>query len=238
MKRRKNALSKLKRADQPDWDGMYRDGTPPWETGIPARELVRVLSEGRIAKGIALEIGCGTGADAVYLARQGFELTAIDSSPMALDRARTRAELAGASICFVLDDVFKFGRTSGPFDFVYDAGFYHFVRRTDLERFLDVLWRVTRPGSYYLTLAGATGEEAEGGPPQVSQEEIRLELGRLFEFVDLRPFRFESPRRPEGYLGWSCLMRRPKPAAGSFVSQEATVTASDGAVGAGSYGEI
>jgi SAM-dependent methyltransferase len=197
---------------------MYREGTPPWETGLPAAELVRTVREGLLPRGAALELGCGTGADAVYLASSGFDVTAVESSPTALDRARTRAELAGVSICFVLDDVFKFARNCGTFDLVYDAGFYHFIRRTDLDRFLDVLWRVTHPGSYYFTLAGATGEEAEGGPPQVSQEQIRLELGRLFEFVHLRPFQFESPKRPEGYRGWSCLMRRPLPAESAIVA--------------------
>jgi SAM-dependent methyltransferase len=195
---------------------MYREGTPPWETGIPAGELVRVIEEGLVPRGTALELGCGTGADAVYLAQKGFEVTAVESSPTALDRARTRAELAGAWIRFVLDDAFRFARICGPFDLVYDAGFYHFIRRHELDRFLDLLWRVTCPGSYYFTLAGATGEEAEGGPPQVSETQIRLELGRLFEFIHLRPFRFESPQRPEGYLGWSCLMRRPQPADHAF----------------------
>jgi hypothetical protein len=79
----------------------------------------------------------------------------------------------------------------------------------DLTRFLDLLWRLTRPGSYYLVLAGSDQEVAEGGPPQVSEEDLRMELGRLFEFVHLRPCRVESPRREEGYLGWSCLARRP-----------------------------
>lgn len=190
---------------------VYREGTPPWETGLPARELVRVVEEGLLPRGSLLELGCGTGADTVYLARKGFEVTAVDFSPTALDRARTRAEMSDVSIRFVLDDVFRFARNSGSFDVLYDAGFYHFIRQTDLDRFLDLLWRVTRPGSYYLTLAGASGEEGEGGPPQVSEDEIRCELGRLFEFRHLRPFRFESPRRPEGYLGWSCLLHRPHP---------------------------
>ena len=72
------------------------------------------------------------------------------------------------------------------------------------------MWRVTRPGSYYLTLAGSDRETAEGGPPQVSKRQIRHELGRLFEWVHLRPFRFESPYRKRGYRGWSCLMKRPE----------------------------
>jgi methyl halide transferase len=204
-------LPRPKRAGLPDWETIYREGTPPWETGVPAGELVQVLREGLVPRGSLLELGCGTGADSVHWARKGFEVTAVEASPTALDRARTRAELCGVSIRFVLDDVFRFARNSGSFDVIYDAGFYHFIRQLDLDRFLDLLWRVTHPGSYYFTLAGATSEEAEGGPPQVSEEEIRSELGRLFEFIHVRPFRFESPRRPEGFLGWSCLLRRPQP---------------------------
>jgi SAM-dependent methyltransferase len=208
---RRDELARPNRAELPDWETMYREGTPPWETGYPASELMRVVQDGCVPRGSLLELGCGTGADTVYLARQGFEVTAVDSSPTALDRARTRAGLCGVSVRFVLDDAFRFARTSGAFNVIYDAGFYHFIRQLDLDRFLDLLWRITQPGSYYLTLAGATGEQAEGGPPQVSEEQIRCELGRLFEFLHLRPFRFESPRRPEGYLGWSCLLRRPQP---------------------------
>ena len=193
----------------PDWDAIYRRGTPPWETGRAAGELIRVIREGVIRPGSALDLGCGTGADAICLARHGFDVTAVDSSPTAMERARNRAEQEDVLARFVLADVFEFALTAGQFDLIYDAGFYHFIRRTDLDRFLDMLWRVTRPGSYYLALAGSSRESAEGGPPQVSEDEVHDELGRLFEFVHLRPFKFESPGRTEGYLGWSCLMRRP-----------------------------
>jgi len=198
-----------KSTELPDWDTIYRQGTPPWETGYPSGELVRILDEGAIEPGETLELGCGTGVDAVFLARRGFDVTAVDSSPLALERARVRAEREDVLARFVLDDVFQFGRTAGQFDLVYDAGFYDFIREFDLTGFLDLLWRVTRPGSYYLALAGSTRERASGGPPRVSKEQIRDELGRLFDFVHLRPFRFESPHRKQGYLGWSCLMQRP-----------------------------
>mgnify|MGYP005840028653 CR=1 FL=1 len=192
-----------------DWDAMYREATPPWETGRPASELVRMVQEGCLRPAPTLELGCGSGADAVFLASHGFDVTAVDFSPTAIERARTRAEQAGCGIRFVLDDVFNFAQTAEPADLVYDAGFYHFIRQGDLNRFLDLLWRITRPGTLYLTLAGRAGEEAEGGPPQVTEDEIRLELGRLFEFVHLRPCRLESPRRRDGYPAWSCFLRRP-----------------------------
>jgi len=193
-----------------DWDALYRRGTPPWETGETAGELIRVLDEGLVAPARVLEVGCGTGADAAFLANRGFEVTAVELAPTALERARRRAAMDGAQVCFVLDDVFDFARHAGTFDFVYDAGFYHFVRQTELSRYLDLLWRVTQPGSQCLVLAGATGERAEGGPPQVSEQDIRFELGRLFQFRHLRPCRLESPHRKEGYRAWSCLMERPK----------------------------
>jgi methyl halide transferase len=192
-----------------DWDSLYRMGTPVWETGRPSPELMRMIREGAVRPQRTLELGCGTGADAVFLAEHGFEVTAVDSSPTAIDRARTRAEQSGAVLRIVLDDVFAFAERCGTFNLVYDAGFYHYVRRTELTRFLDMLWRVTYPGSTYFSLAASAKERAEGGPPGVSEEEIRLELGRLFEFVHVRPFRFESPSRAQGYMGWSCLMRRP-----------------------------
>ena len=107
------------------------------------------------------------------------------------------------------EDVFEFGRSAGPFDLVHDAGLYHAVRQTRLEQYLDMLWRVTQPGSHYFCLAGGPGEMEEEGPPRVTEDEIHNELGRLFEFIHLRPTRLESPNRSEGCPAWSCFMRRP-----------------------------
>ncbi len=192
-----------------DWDAIYREGTPSWETGIPAGELVRFIDSKRIGRGSVLDVGCGTGADAVYMVRRGLEVTAVDSSPTAIERARVRAERDDALPRFVLADFFEFASIAGTFDFVYDAGFYHYVRTVALDRYLDGLWRVTRPGSYYMTFAAAPGEKHEGGPPAVSKRQLTNELGRLFEVVRLEQFRMLSPIAKDGILTWSCLMQRP-----------------------------
>jgi len=193
-----------------DWDAAYREGTPPWDAGKPHAELLRVLDEYNLHPQTVLEVGCGTGADAILLARRRFEVTAVDCSPIAVERARLRAEQHDALLRFVLADAFEFALKAGQFDFVYDAGLYHSIRETQLERYLDMLWRVTRPGSYFLCLAGATSEAEDDGPPQGGEEQIRNELGRLFEFVHLRPTRLESsdPNLHIHGAAWSCLMRR------------------------------
>jgi ubiquinone/menaquinone biosynthesis C-methylase UbiE len=176
---------------------------------VPHAEVTDVLDEYHLRPQTVLEIGCGTGADAILLARRRFEVTAVDCSPIAVERARLRAEQKDAWIHFVLADIFEFARSAGQFDLVYDCGVYHALRQVNLERYLDVLWRVTRPGSYYLCLAGAPDETADEGPPQVTEDEIRNELGRLFAFVHLRPTRLASTTRPEGHPAWSCLLQRP-----------------------------
>ena len=192
-----------------DWDASYREGTPLWETNGPSPELVRLVEEGLIARGTALEIGCGTGADAVYLVKKGFEVTAVDNSPTAIERARVRADREDALPRLLLADIFEFAPTAGQFDFVYDRGFYHHIRLFELDRYLDTLWRVTRPGSGYLTLAGAPREAGEEGPPQVTSRQLYNELGRLFEMVRLEQCRLTSAARGIDYPGWSCLMQRP-----------------------------
>ncbi len=77
---------------QATWDARYSESTRVW-SGEPNRRLVEQI-EGRPA-GRALDIGCGEGADAVWLARQGWSVTALDVSEVALERTRQHAEEAG-----------------------------------------------------------------------------------------------------------------------------------------------
>ena len=93
-------------------------------------------------------------------------------------------------------------------DLVFDRGCYHCCRRVDLDGYLATLRNVTRPGTVYLSLSGNANEQTEQGPPRVTEEEIRAELGGVFEVQQLRAFRFEDPGGVDGPLGWSCVMVR------------------------------
>jgi len=197
-------------SDAARWEERYRQGDTPWETGQPSSELKRVLDEAAIRPCRALELGCGTGASAVWLAQQGFEVTAFDLSPLAISRALRRANAAGVSVRFLVADVLNPPtELSGPFDFFFDRGCYHVVRREGPEAYLGTLRRLTRPGALGLVLAGNAREPHSPGPPVVSEGQIREELGSLFSIVQLREFRFDQVE-PDGtrFLGWSCLLRR------------------------------
>jgi SAM-dependent methyltransferase len=191
------------------WDRQYR--TPPiWDTGRPSSELARVLERYEILPCRAVEFGCGTGADAVWLARRGFDVTAVDVSPRAVRRARQRAWSAGVGVRLLACDLREARRFPGPFRFFFDRGCYGAVRRRDRDGYLAALGRVTAPGALALVLTGNADEpEDDVGPPVVSGRALRQEFGGPFEVVDLRRFRFD-PCGPDGrrYLAWSCLLRR------------------------------
>jgi hypothetical protein len=98
---------------------------------------------------------------------------------------------------------------TGPFDFFFDRGCYHVVRRDDVTAYLETLRRLTGPGAQGLVLAGNAREPHDPGPPVVSEQQIRAELGTHFDIVQLREFHFDQVEG-EGtrILGWSSLARR------------------------------
>jgi SAM-dependent methyltransferase len=190
-----------------DWNESYAAGNPPWDSGLVSKQLIRVLDTEKIPLGRAVELGCGTGTNAIYLASRGFDVMGLDCASVALEQARKKAEEAGAKVNFLEADLCRLNLELKPFEFIFDRGCYHSVRRFDIAGFLNSLKRLSRPGTRYLLLAG-NANEAGPGPPKVHEHEIRLDLERLFEIQFLREFRFEVPDPPEGFLAWSCLMTR------------------------------
>jgi methyl halide transferase len=196
-------------SEKEHWDSRYRAGDLPWDTGRPSAELMRRLQNHPVKPCRAIEFGCGTGSNAVWLALQGFDVTGIDISPRAIAAAQDRAKLAGVSVQFHCADVTDLPDLGPPFEFFFDRGCYHAVRRVDADGFLKTLGRITAPGAIGIVLTGNSKEEHKPGPPVVSEETIRAELGRSFEILSLEEFRFDQdeaggPR----FLGWSVLVRK------------------------------
>jgi ubiquinone/menaquinone biosynthesis C-methylase UbiE len=195
-------------SEQSRWNERYQAGDTPWDTGHPSTELIRTIQEEGIQPSRALELGCGTGTNAIWLAQQGFDVTAVDLSPLAIEQARHKTASAKVNVQLLQADAFNLP-PMGPFPFFFDRGCYHVVRRVDVDKFLASVQRVTQPGTIGLVLTGNAKEKHEPGPPVVSEQEIGQELGRLFEIVRLREFRFdEVVAQGIRFLGWSCLVRR------------------------------
>lgn len=192
-----------------DWNDSYKSGNLPWDTGHPSTELLRVISEKLVQPCRALEIGCGTGTNCVWLAQQGFEVTGIDVAPLAIEQAQQRAQAAGVQATFLTGDVLHLPDLGRPFEFFFDRGCYHAVRRSAPKEYALAIARKLAAGARGLILAGNAREPNVPGPPVVTEEQIRQELGLAFRIVDLHEFHFdEAPGVPARFLGWSCLVEK------------------------------
>jgi SAM-dependent methyltransferase len=199
-------------AEHPEWkwNDRYRDGELPWDTGRPSTELQKVIGRHGLQPCRAIEVGCGTGTNCVWLARQGFDVTGFDFAPLAIERAQERARDAGVQAMFLTASVFDLPDPGEPFEFFFDRGCYHAVRRDAPDEYALAVARQLAPGAHGLVLCGNAREPHDPGPPVVTEEELRRELGLAFEIVELTEFRFdEAPDVRESFLGWSVwLMRR------------------------------
>ncbi len=192
------------------WDSTYRrDSRPPWDKGFPSSHLKAAVESGRVKSGRAVVLGCGTGTNAIYLAKQGFNVTAIDIAPTALNLAEEKAKKASVRVDWQLADVLAPPVDLEPFDFIFDRGCYHGVRRSNALGYVEAAKRLSRPGSQILILAGNANEERHYGPPRVKEEELRGDFSADFEFVRLDTVRFDAINPNEqGALAWSALLRR------------------------------
>jgi SAM-dependent methyltransferase len=193
------------------WDGSYRGGKRPfWDAGVPSGELRRVVEQGIVRPGPAVDLGCGSGTDAIYLASKGFDVTAIDIAPTALSQGREKAERAGVKVRWLLANVLSLPRLE-PFQFIFDRGCYHEVRFDNAAAYVDTVRKLSQPGrTRFLLLAGNPNEApVQYAPPQVAEEDIRGDFSSLFDFEWLQETRFETSNpAARGPLAWSVMLRR------------------------------
>ncbi|MFF4790523.1 class I SAM-dependent methyltransferase [Streptomyces sp. NPDC001276] len=208
------------------WDGFYADRTRPvpFFADKPDENLVEWLERGLIGGRRALDLGCGPGRNALYLAERGFEVDAVDLSPQAIAWARERARETGAEVRFLCQDAFGSAGSplTGPYDLVYDSGCFHHLPPHRRISHLALLDRVLASGGHLaLTCfaAGAMGCELSDaelyrtsrlhGGLAYTPESLRRIFADLTA-VELRRMRDEpdgSPYFGEAFL-WAGLFRR------------------------------
>src|SRR5947207_5738682 len=132
--------------DPQHWDRQYRRGRVEWDTGAPSSELCRVLAAYSLSPCSAVDLGCGTGTNAIWLAERGFEVTAVDLSEEAVHLARQKAAARRADVRFIAANLIDAIALLGPFDFFLDSGCFPNVRRGAGDGYLRAVAGATRPG--------------------------------------------------------------------------------------------
>ncbi len=132
---------------------MYRFRQPPWDTGVTPPEVVSLVESGRVKPGRALDLGCGTGTNSIYLARHGFSVVGVDFASKAIEQARHKAEQEHLPVEFSRADVTRLDFLHDPFDLVLDIGCFHSLDPEGRSRYAAQLARLTGPGSRYMLYA-------------------------------------------------------------------------------------
>jgi cyclopropane fatty-acyl-phospholipid synthase-like methyltransferase len=186
---------------------MYAIGFTPWDRVMPT-ELKRIM-EGADAlpKGRALDVGCGKGTKAIYMAAHAWEVTGVDMVPRAVREARRRAAAAGVEVDFRLGDVTRLGElglTPG-YSLVFDFGCYHGLKSEQRDRYVQGVTALAAPGATLMMMAFTKAPPPF--PSGVSESELRERFGAAWELVRNEPS-FDTDTPPMVQVAWFWLTKR------------------------------
>lgn len=168
------------------WDLLYLFKKTPWDTGITPPEIVSMIDSGKLTVGRALDLGCGTGTNAIYLAQHGFETLGVDISGRAIAQAKRKARSAQLAdrVHFERGDVSLMRRwvAGRSIDFAYDIGCFHNLKPEARQRYAAALAAVLKPGATYMLYAFEPSADGRG----VGMEELARLFDRAFQLDGLR----------------------------------------------------
>jgi len=184
------------------FDKMYRE-TPlsgiPWNSETPPMALIELVVNETVRPCRAIDLGCGAGNYAIYLASRGFEVTGVDSSPAVIGIAQENARKRGVSCRFVVADLLgDLPEVQDTFGFAYDWALLHHIYPEDRKRYVKNVCRLLDPGALYLSVAFSETDTLLGGSGKYrttpngailyfsSEAEMRDLLSPHFVIRDLR----------------------------------------------------
>ena len=170
------------------WDLMYLT-RPPWDSDRPLPALVALVEAGRLTPGQALDLGCGTGTNAIYLAQRGFTVAGVDIASRAIAQARHKAQEAGVAVDFRVGDVTDLPADLGPRDLALDVGCFHSLPAAGKPAYVRSLRRVLRPGGMFLLWAFLRDPQRPRplfGPKGVTEEEVHTLFAPFFRIVEVQ----------------------------------------------------
>ena len=153
----------------------YAEGDVPWDDDLPPPEVVTLAAQ--LAPGRALDLGCGYGRTAIYLARLGWQVDGVDFVPQAVAGAAARAAAAGVAdrARFHAHSVTDLAFLSPGYDFAVDVGCMHALSLEQIRAYLGELARLLRPGGHFLLFVRLDDEESDEpeGPPTINEQALR-----------------------------------------------------------------
>jgi SAM-dependent methyltransferase len=195
----------------PEFFDKAYEGAPPWEIGRPQDDVVRLEGRGGF-KGKVLDVGCGTGENALFLASKGLEVLGIDRAPAAIEKARARAvERKIENVTFEVADALELAKLKKTFDTVLDSGLFHVLSDAGREKYAKSVAKAVKNRGALHILCFSTDEPPGEGPRRVGEREL-IELFNMKGWLveEVSEARFETTMHPEGARAWLATFTRLK----------------------------
>ena len=162
------------------WEDAYKT-RPPWDIGRPQPAFVELVQAGELNQGRVLDVGRGTGENALYLAERGFSVIGVDLSTRAIDAAKTKGSERKLKVDFRLANALSLDFKNAYFDNAIDSGLFHTFNDNDRAVFALEIARVLKTDGKYFMLCFSDKEPTNwGGPRRVTREEIEATFSPLF----------------------------------------------------------
>jgi ubiquinone/menaquinone biosynthesis C-methylase UbiE len=186
-----------------DFAEMYAEGIPPWQIDRPQPEVIRLIEHGKFESPV-LDLGCGTGDNAIELARHGFVVKGLDAVTEALERARKKTEQAGLKQPpeFILADALRLSESGLKASTVLDCALFHTFSDEERKDYIRGLEAVLSPGGRLHILSFSELETRQPGPRRLSLSEITESFGRGWRLEDSVRCRYWDRVRPDGAHAW------------------------------------
>lgn len=205
-----------------EWNRFYseRKHKAPFvvQNNLPDENLVEILNNHKIKS--ALELGCGEGRNAVYMAKNDIAVYAVDLSDNAIKNAKAFANENNVNVDFLCADVFDI-QLKDQFDLTYDSGMFHHLAPHRRLSYLGLLNKYLKDSGFFALCCFAEGEGCadevndyefyKGRRTGVAFSKERLEefFGNMFDVIEIRRYKNGIPNTIQGLeFMWVCLFQK------------------------------
>jgi cyclopropane fatty-acyl-phospholipid synthase-like methyltransferase len=153
---------------------FYRLGFVPWDGHPLAKSLQKLIEgDGALSPGAALDLGCGTGDNSIYLAKHGWQVTGVDFVAKAVAKARAKAEASNVAVDFAQADVTRLSSEGigSNFGLIVDSGCLHGMSPEDRDAYVREVTAVAAPDARLLLVEFVT--TGSYGVPGIDPDEVK-----------------------------------------------------------------